>query len=498
MNGLVFAILLLLAVGIIAFLLVTLFTALANRRIIFAVPEQDNITYIVAGQKLKAVWANIEGYMLTEDKDLSGRQWLVRTESKKEWLDAFFRDASPATAWLQKLLWNWQGIRYISLFFWNVQVHTFKVDRKRLGEGVKAIAGQTTQSRPCLKDRVEQSPKSEQDVDSLLFMVPRPIYMEGLELPGDNAKINLLFLAVFQTVIPTIPVFHFKGEFFSLLDASMESVVIDFLAKHRVEAEKETGKFLADTHPKLRKVLDGESQEAESSIDENEAAALTFFHWMHLAKGDKTPLQQYLRKLNATQEYYDDLRSRFRDYEEDGRNMHPMVRQLEMLIPGRQSGEDENGSSINFDAMYEGSGLEEEKDVPHGLIPRFGFALVSFRMIGWEAHEDSKDLAIAIREFETKMRTAKGVVAASEGERDAINNVKDAESQRYEAFIRVLVKQGVSPDAAAIVLAQQVRTENIRDSRLTTYVEGGGQSAVMIPADSGSRTTSSPDGAQPQ
>ena len=119
--------------------------------------------------------------------------------------------------------------------------------------------------------------------------------------------------------------------------------------------------------------------------------------------------------------------------------------------------------------------------IPNGIVPRFGFALVSFRVVEWEAHKSTVALAESLLAKEIELHTAEGVKQKAIGERDAILERAAAESSRYERLLKALVDKGVTPDVAAQVIATQLRTENIRDGKVTTYVEGAASATVMVP-----------------
>jgi hypothetical protein len=121
--------------------------------------------------------------------------------------------------------------------------------------------------------------------------------------------------------------------------------------------------------------------------------------------------------------------------------------------------------------------------IPTGIVPRFGFALVSFRVVDWEAGAGSAELAKALLEKETQAYRAEGVRQTAMGARDAKSLLAEGEGLRYGMLIKALTDKGVDPNVAAQVVREQVRTENVRDSKVTTYIEGGGSNAsIMIPA----------------
>jgi hypothetical protein len=118
-----------------------------------------------------------------------------------------------------------------------------------------------------------------------------------------------------------------------------------------------------------------------------------------------------------------------------------------------------------------------------GIVAQFGFALISLRVVESQASKETKDLTDALLAKQTQFHLAEGVRARAKGERDLILTRARGEATRYQELVNALIKKGVDPNIAAQVIMAQIRTENVRDSKLTTYVEGGGSSAsIMIPA----------------
>ena len=133
---------------------------------------------------------------------------------------------------------------------------------------------------------------------------------------------------------------------------------------------------------------------------------------------------------------------------------------------------------------------EESKGVPSGVTPRFGFALRSFRIIGREAHGDTKELAMALLAKETNFHQAEGLRAKAQGDRDAMVSRAEGEMARIQHLTSALTKNGVSAEKAGQVVETMLRTENVRDSNIVTYVEGGSRASVLIP--STTKPTSAP------
>ena len=438
-------------------LLLAIILLLANLGAYFTKIAQGTTSFITRGKSLRMVLPNIGGYRMSNDEDLDGRHWLIPEKNPEVVLKSFFHKSLPRTIWFQKWLWKQFGVRFISVAWPHTHVHWFDIrSRKRLAE-----RNEVTPDAP-LRSRVVESPESTK-VDHLLFLVPRPVYLEGVELAGDNARINLLLLPIYRQVIPTLSVYYLKGDFFSPLDGAIEAAMVDFFSSHRVAVyktgkKKKKGEFYKDTYDPPQGDLARKEYEKQY-----ESSALTYSLWLKLTKGGEgSPIEVRLRTLNVSAAYRRNLKSEEKQELVEYIDKH--------LTPGTPPEE------ISSETL--------KQLIPSGIVPRFGFALVSFRVVEWEAHESTIDLAKALLQKETELHTAEGVRQKAYGQRDAILALAEGESSRYLRLVTALVDKGVNPDIAADVVATQLRTENVRDSRLTTYVEGGGRTGtgVMIPA----------------
>lgn len=435
--------------GLVGVLGVIVILLLANLGAFFTKIPQGSTVFIAAGDKLKAIWPNVGGHRMSNKEDADGRRWLVPETDKKEITKSFFSQAMLGTVWFQRWLWNTFGVRFVSWVWPHTDVYQFDL---RKGGRRRVEAHTQAKAEAPLRSRMVDSPEGEKGkgtvVDSLLFLVPRPVYVEGVELAGDNSRINLLLLPVFQQVIPVLPAFYLKGDFFTSLDAAVEASVVDFFATHRVAVytdEKREGQFAGDSL---------------ESVDQSERGnckkvPLTYEHWLRLAKAGGSRLELHLRTLNIGKEYYNWLAK-------DANNQE-LLSCISGLTPDKPE-------SSNPDAA----------PTPRGIIPRFGFGLVSFRLVEWEAHGETGNLAKALLAKETERHTAEGVRQKAAGERDALVARAEGESSRYDQLLKALTDKEVTPNVAAAVLATQVRTENIRHAGLGTYVEGGASASLLI------------------
>lgn len=455
----------LVSLAITAGLVILIILLLANLGAYFMTVALGTTAFINMGESLKAIVPNVIGFRMSEERDPDGQQWLIQTAVGHE-ADGLFGDSLPGTMRFQRWLWRKFNVKFISFVWPFANRHNFDIlSRERILEGARV-----TPNTP-LKDRVVASPNPTV-VDSLLFLVPRPVYVDGIQLAGDNARINLLLLPIYRQVIPVLPVYYLKGDFFTQLDAALETALVDFFARHRVAVHKGTGaddpkkgQFAMNTYEPPEDA--GRKAEYEALY---EPSPLTYSLWLTLAKGGgDSPLEKHLHSLNVSKTYRDSLPTR---------GTPPVPGELMAYIDALTHGELVLDITGPFATI-----------IPSGIIPRFGFAMVSFRVVDWEPHPDTVALAKALLAKETQFHTAEGVRQEAYGIRDATLAKAQGESNRYERLVTALISHGVDATIAAQVVGTQIRMENVRDSKLTTYVEGGASASVMVPTSpSGSST----------
>ncbi len=495
MNALLFVVQATTALIVLYFVLLLLVgvagIVLAHYGLYFTSIEKGKTLFISRGKDLKAVLPNVGGHRMSQEQDFNGWRWLVKDDSKGSWyrwFRSFFYSALFGTKLFRYFLWRLFAVIFISPIWPWVQVFLFKVSRMHLKEGADVDP-----EKP-LKERVVPSLKREEPVDSLLFLAPRPIYMDGLQLAGDNARINFLFLAIFQQVVPALPVYYLEGDFYPLLDAAVEAAMVDFCAVHRVAVD-ENGDFVEDSYdlnsskaPKVptRKRKGEEDEDFRKRKEEisrtYRPAPLTYSYWLKMGKGAGSPIEKHLRKISVSRAYCNRLDGK----DADGTDITGATKKGELL---------EHLKQLDMVPTEEVSPKLVER-IGEGIIPRIGFALVSLRLVDWEPNGvgegTTADLATAYRQREIMRRRADGVREEALGVRDAIEARAKGESMRYQQLVAALVEKGVNPNVAAEVLRTDLRTANIRDSNVRTYVEGGASASVMVTAEEGEPTAPSP------
>lgn len=447
-------------------LLIVLVVVLANRDAYFTMVAQDSTKYISVGESLKYILANITGFKLSATLDLDNRQWIVPASDEEDRLKAFFRNRSWVG--LQRFLWQKLGVVFFGFLWPQVYVQWFNIRSIKTVKEVSEVAADA----PLRARIVDSHGDAATIVNELRFVVPRPVYLDGVELAGDNAKINFLLLPVYRQVIPALPVYTLRGDFFTLLDAAIQAAVVDFASSHRVAVYKTerdvegnvtnphaAGQFAYDFWDPMGTII-AHGEDPNEYRRKYEPSPLTYSLWLKLTKaGENSPLERHFHTLNVNAAYLQRLDDRGRTelaaYARDHlAHGHPATGALPSAIPS-------------------------------GIIPRFGFALVSFRNVEWEPHPSTKPLADALLAKETEFHTAEGVREKAKGERDRILFVREGEAARYDALLSALIKNGVDPNVAAQVAATQIRMEQVAASKLTTYVEGGASAQPVVPLSTG-------------
>lgn len=427
-----------LGLGITILLGIILMLILAALQWHFIRIEKGNTAFIVRGDDMKAIWPNVGGHKMSSQEDLDGRRWLIKETDDKEIWKTFARDMLWGTRWLQKKLWFWFGIRFVSWFYPQVRVHKLKLDVTRLKEESRMETGKP------LRERLEGEPET---IYSLRFLVPRPMVIEGVELAGDNARINLLVLAIFRTVIPSLPIFYYKGKFFPLLDAGVKAGIINFCADYKfpVPVVNEKGEPVFDKDGKTQ-LTKGES--------------LTYELWLKLDKGTDSPIQKGLLGLNVGKDFYDSL------VMEDKTDL---ANHIKSLLGGKEPKEIP-------DAVKE--------KMPFGFIRQHGFALQSIEVVDWEAAEETEELSKALRAKQTALHKAKGVREEAYGRRDAVQAVGNADATRIgkmvEAVVKALADKEVPPSQIAEAIKSVFQAEQLKQiPNLQTLILGGGAMAMV-------------------
>ena len=455
---------------IIGFLVIYIIQKLGELDILFTTIMQGTTAFIMASGSLLAFWPNIGGHRKSYHQDLDGRRWVIPDDNEKACLDSFFRDSMLGTRTIQKWLWKSYGVRFVSI--WPaVKKLWFNIDRRELLEGSRA-AGLT------LQQRVVESEHIDEPVDGLLFITPRPVYVPAVELAGDNSKVDLLLLCVYQQVIPALSVIYLRGDFYPLLDAAIKAAMVDMGATHRVAVFKKDFKqkgyqkdeFAADFCPNLSNPDEVEQFREWYGFDYEKyckPAPLTYSHWLRLAQsGPKSAIERQLRTLNFSREFYDELwgpkpdksaKKELTDFIDNVTN-YAFKKESKTLSPSEAV----------------------RQHIPGGIVQRFGFMLKSVRLVDRAPDDSTVELAKALLAKQTAFHTAEGIRAAAAGERDRLQLVASGEGFRFTAMVSALTEEGVNADLAADVVRTMLRTENIKGSNITTYVEGGSSTSPSI------------------
>ncbi len=480
----------------------------------FFQPPRGTVVFKNRGENLQEIWINVGGYKLSSAEDSEGRRWIVKTKNETEREKAFFRDVGKLSLPFHTLLWKKFGIRFISPYWPQVYIHKFKVDRKRLEES-GGTGGEARQ--PSLKNRISISPNQGKEVDHLLFVSYRPIYKQGVELAGDNSKINLLLLPTWQLVVPVTPVYYYMGNFYPLLDGAVEAGIEDFFAVHRVaiykgesENDPKKGEFAHDSY-------DPELGDPEGITDEEytklyEPSPLTYAFWIKLKKAGGSPIEKHMMSFNVTRAYYERIVGELADTEKEigqlegktskenkddlekkeerKKGLTEILNQMDEITHGiykktRKTVQEENtgdeqegknaglGSEVNEESKVK---KLENKGLGEGIIPGIGFAMKAFRLVDWEAHGDTKKLAEALQAKQTEIYKAQGVVAQHEGLKKAEILLGEGRSRSLSLQIEAQTKLLVDPNIASRTIREIEKSANVgsEKSSVTTWFEQSG------------------------
>lgn len=130
-------------------------------------------------------------------------------------------DHKPDTLWKAVRQWlrhRW-GFFWVGITYPQTHIHKFQVIKSRLRRDLEQKQGPITEMI-----EVDSTPA---EVDHLLWRFPRAILVGGIEF-ADRLTANLVVLSNFQVVMPNIPVFIYKADFFPQIESLVRSTVIDY------------------------------------------------------------------------------------------------------------------------------------------------------------------------------------------------------------------------------------------------------------------------------
>jgi hypothetical protein len=123
--------------------------------------------------------------------------------------------------------------------------------------------------------------------------------------------------------------------------------------------------------------------------------------------------------------------------------------------------------------------------VNDGLRERFGIELRAVWLESMDLSPEQKTLDDAAKGVQEKSLKADARVQEARGEKAYQKAIREGVGEGMADQITRLISSGVSPERAAVIVQEQVRTSNLAgpDSKIKTYVEGGGRTMLTIPAD---------------
>ncbi|MEX0933989.1 MAG: hypothetical protein WD003_01880 [Candidatus Paceibacterota bacterium] len=117
---------------------------------------------------------------------------------------------NPA-GWLERNL----GPYFVSVLYPYTRQYSMLIDARKIKDLEASQIGEVLDSR-------------RKKIWNLRWKFPRPILVKEIELK-DQFRVDVIVFATFQVVNPYLPFFVFKGSFFDILDAAVESGLIDTL-----------------------------------------------------------------------------------------------------------------------------------------------------------------------------------------------------------------------------------------------------------------------------
>ena len=165
-----------------------------------SVPEGRNSDGTI---KTPAVWVLDDPEILVKEAILPG--------------DPNHKPSSWWKSWRQYLRQRW-GFFWVSMFYPQTHIHKFKVVKSRLRRD-------STEGKK-LSEMIEVDP-TPSEVDHLLWRFPRAVFVENIEF-ADRLTADLVILSNFQVVMPNIPVFTYKADFFPQIESLVRSTIIDY------------------------------------------------------------------------------------------------------------------------------------------------------------------------------------------------------------------------------------------------------------------------------
>ena len=123
--------------------------------------------------------------------------------------------------------------------------------------------------------------------------------------------------------------------------------------------------------------------------------------------------------------------------------------------------------------------------IDDGLEERFGVELRAVWLESMDLSPDQKKLDDATKGVQEKTLLAEGRRKEGDGEKAYLKSVREGVGEGLAAQITSLCNAGIGGREAAAIVQEQVRTGNLAgpDSKIKTYVEGGGRTIITIPTD---------------
>ena len=177
--------------------------------------ETGEIKFVVTGEGVKRVLENIEGWHYNE--------------STGEIVEDSRTYHRPET-----FLQEWLGIYWVSILYPKTEIHRYDFEWPKLlmgGHPREKIIGTLVKVGGEGDYAIEHR---DENIDSLYFRYPYPVFAEEVELKG-NVKIDILINVTFQVVFPKIPIFILKGKWLASATAAVNGALADLVRTYDLD-----------------------------------------------------------------------------------------------------------------------------------------------------------------------------------------------------------------------------------------------------------------------
>jgi len=186
--------------------------------------REGEAEFLVSGGNLIKIFINLDGWDLTTDG------WIrpLPGQPKQYGIEPAWDRADPEPdekfylvpqGFVTRFLRNRLGLYWVSLFYPWKSIYKFPITKQKL------LSNTETKEDTGLKGRVTHEIVQ---VDSLRVVFPASFYFRDIETK-DGFKVDLVLTGLFRVVIPYISVMLLGGKYLQIIEAAINTALIDFL-----------------------------------------------------------------------------------------------------------------------------------------------------------------------------------------------------------------------------------------------------------------------------